>query len=187
MCTLRIVALMLIIALIDPSTAFRPLETRALSRRRPSNAARHVDPARRATAAQRATTARGAPTPRGRAGLTRTRLLESDYVDPGNYFDAVHPEFAVALVLHWLLWGYAPRAIALLRRGGAEDESSRASRGDAASASRLFRRGVRDAALPRRPRRGSSEASATRLFRGVAARRYDFGGIALFALEGLLR
>ena len=30
-----------------------------------------------------------------------------------NYFDTVHPEFAVALVAHWLLWGYAPRNVAL--------------------------------------------------------------------------
>ena len=48
----------------------------------------------------------------------------------GAYFDTVHPEFAVALVVHWLLWGYAPRNVALA---------------------------------------------------------YDFGGIALFALEGVLR
>ena len=41
------------------------------------------------------------------------RLLDSDYVDDGAYFDTVHPEFAVALVVHWLLWGYAPRPVAL--------------------------------------------------------------------------
>ena len=50
--------------------------------------------------------------------------------DNGAYFDTVHPEFAVALAVHWLLWGYAPRSVALA---------------------------------------------------------YDFGGIALFALEGVLR
>ena len=31
----------------------------------------------------------------------------------GGYFDEVHPEFAVGLAVHWLLWGYAPRPVAL--------------------------------------------------------------------------
>ena len=31
----------------------------------------------------------------------------------GGYFDAAHPEFAAALAVHWLLWGYAPRNVAL--------------------------------------------------------------------------
>ena len=30
-----------------------------------------------------------------------------------DYFSEVHPEFAAALVLHWLLWGYASREVAL--------------------------------------------------------------------------
>ena len=30
-----------------------------------------------------------------------------------SYFDDAHPEFLVGLVVHWLLWGYAPRPVAL--------------------------------------------------------------------------
>jgi hypothetical protein len=30
-----------------------------------------------------------------------------------DYFATSHPEFAVGLVIHWILWGKAPRAVAL--------------------------------------------------------------------------
>ena len=31
----------------------------------------------------------------------------------GTHFATPHPEFAVGLVIHWILWGKAPRAVAL--------------------------------------------------------------------------
>ena len=60
-----------------------------------------------------------APLSRGRglgAGLALLALAAASPAlaeDNGAYFDTVHPEFAVALVVHWLLWGYAPRSVAL--------------------------------------------------------------------------
>ena len=47
------------------------------------------------------------------ANAHETPTGSEDAGNNGGYFDTVHPEFAVALVVHWLLWGYAPRNVAL--------------------------------------------------------------------------
>lgn len=47
------------------------------------------------------------------ANAHETPAGSEDAGNNGGYFDTVHPEFAVALVVHWLLWGYAPRNVAL--------------------------------------------------------------------------